>query len=102
MYTNKHNPHYTDFGKVCSNTEPGLSYSVAELLARTVRGERLPGFAPSHEVDDAPVVDWLNPDVAAKEMNAVTEQMDKDARNPQFQADFDEIDAHLYLHPEND
>lgn len=98
MHTNKHKPHYTDYSGVVSTTTPGLSYSVQELLARTVRGERLPGFEMKNEVDNSPVVDWSRPEVAEKEMKAISDQMDKDSLNPSFQADFDEIDAHEYLH----
>ena len=90
-------PNHTDYSQVVSTTTPGLSYSIGELLARTVRGERLPGFAPQEEVDKSPVVDWTRPEVAKKEMDDISEQMDKDAIKPDFNGDFDHLDAKTYL-----
>lgn len=102
MRTNKHLPHYTDFKDVVSNTTPGLSFSIGDLLARTVRGERLPGFASKAEIDSSPIVDWLNPEVGRREMKKVSDEMAKDSRNPLFQGDMDIIDAHSYLHKDEE
>lgn len=52
MRTLKHKPIYLDWSEVPVETIPGRCYSIGELLARTVRGERLPGFAQERVFED--------------------------------------------------
>lgn len=52
MRTLKHCPVYQDWSGVPIETIPGRCYSIAELLARTVRGERLPGFSQERVFED--------------------------------------------------
>lgn len=101
MYTKKHKPNYVNFSGMVSNTIPGRCYSIRELLARVVRGERLPGLDSANEVDNSPVVDWDNPDVAQKEYESIEKEFSRNEANPAFYGDFDEADASQYIQEQN-
>lgn len=98
MYTKKHKPNYVDFSGIVSNTIPGRCYSIAELLSRVVRGERLPGIDQSYnEVDRSPVVDWSDPKQRKDEFAKIDKEFDSSAQNPLFERDSDIIEAKSYV-----
>lgn len=97
MYTLKRTPKYEDFSQVVSNTVPGRCYSIAELLRRVARGERLPGLDSSNQFDNSPIVDWENPVVAKQEFAKIEKDFDSTAQNPLFDRDSDIIEAKTFV-----
>lgn len=86
MNTRKFQPSYTDFAGTVSNTVPGRCYSVAELLARTIRNQPLPLMNTYTEKDDG-----RNSD------KEIDEDMVKAEKHPFFERDSDEIEAFDHL-----
>lgn len=73
----RYTPHYMDYSRVPVSTIPGRSYSIAELLSRTVRGERLPGIYDAFEDSRHPAKDddaTVNASIDSFEMSPASDR----------------------------
>lgn len=91
-----------DWKNVEGTCVPGRSYSIQELLARTVRGERLPGLDSANFYDNSPVVDWRDKNSRKKAMKEIEGEMTKSESHPFFENDSDMVEAGAYVHEIDD
>lgn len=83
-----HIPHYVDYSKVDIQTQSGLSYSIAQLLARVVRNQPIPMMV---EHDDSGLDDPVDPRTHkhVRTDQEIDDHIDQVLSDPMYDPDLD-------------
>lgn len=92
MYSRKRTPRYVDYRSVEIQTQSGLSYSIAQLLARVVRNQPIPMMA---EHDDSGLDDPVDPRTKkhVRTDQEIDDHIDQQLADPMNDPDLDLVSA---------